>query len=171
MFKGPSSRLRLRELEDLFHTGIAGTLSDSELLERFVCCRDTMGEAAFSALVERHGPMVSRVCGEVLNDHHAAQDAVQATFLVLARQAGQNSQASVGLKLALRSRKPGVGAHPDGGIATTTVRNTILRTVFRRDSRHRKSRQTPIHISIFTPRSSTSRRNTDCRSCSATSKV
>ena len=87
MFKGSVARLRFRQLEDLFHTGIAGDLSDSELLDRFLRCRDQVGEAAFTALVERHGPMVFRVCKQALNDHHSAQDAVQATFLVLARQA------------------------------------------------------------------------------------
>ncbi len=88
MFKGSVSRLRFRQLEDLFHTGIAGDLSDSELLDRFLCCEDSVGEAAFAALVQRHGPMVFRVCRQALKNHHAAQDAVQATFLVLARQAG-----------------------------------------------------------------------------------
>ena len=88
MFKGSVSRLQSRQLEDLFHSGIAGDLSDSELLDRFLRCRDSVGEAAFTALVERHGPMVFRVCRQALNDHHSAQDAVQATFLVLARQAG-----------------------------------------------------------------------------------
>src|SRR5262249_28354539 len=49
-----------------------------------VSCRE---EAAFEALVERHGPMVLRACQRVLHDRHAAEDAFQATFLVLARKA------------------------------------------------------------------------------------
>lgn len=45
-------------------------------------------EAAFSAVVERHRPMVEAVARRVLGDHHAAEDVAQATFLVLARKAG-----------------------------------------------------------------------------------
>jgi RNA polymerase sigma factor (sigma-70 family) len=88
MLKRSVSRLSLRQLEDLFQTGIAGNVSDGELLDRFLRSGDPVGEAAFTALVERHGPMVFRVCRQALGDHHAAQDAAQATFLVLARHAG-----------------------------------------------------------------------------------
>jgi RNA polymerase sigma factor (sigma-70 family) len=59
-------------------------LTDAELLEAFVSRRDG---ASFEALVRRHGPMVLGVCGRVLRDPHDAEDAFQATFLVLVRRA------------------------------------------------------------------------------------
>jgi RNA polymerase sigma factor (sigma-70 family) len=60
-------------------------LSDAELLQRFVTCRD---ESAFAALMTRHGPMVFGVCRRVLHHVQDTEDAVQATFLVLVRKAG-----------------------------------------------------------------------------------
>ena len=77
-----------RHLDTLFRVGTVGGLTDAQLLERFTSRRDETSELAFAALVDRHGPMVLRVCRAVLRDGHEAHDAFQATFLVLVRRAG-----------------------------------------------------------------------------------
>ena len=76
------------QLRTLFNVGAIGALSDGQLLERFTTGRGEPRELAFAALVERHGPIVMRVCRSVLHDENAAEDAFQATFLALARKAG-----------------------------------------------------------------------------------
>jgi len=81
------STATLRDLDTLFRAGALGGLTDGQLLERFAR-GDAAGEAAFEALVGRHGAMVARVCRGTLDDDHEAQDAAQATFLILARRAG-----------------------------------------------------------------------------------
>src|SRR5437870_7987216 len=58
---------------------------DGELLTRYRRHRD---QEAFGSIVHRHGPMVLGVCRRVLRDVHAAEDAFQATFMVLAPKAG-----------------------------------------------------------------------------------
>jgi RNA polymerase sigma factor (sigma-70 family) len=70
------------------YAGSLAGVGDGQLLERFAVGRDAIAEIAFAALVRRHGPMVLRVCCQVAGDRHTAEDAFQATFLVLARRAG-----------------------------------------------------------------------------------
>ena len=79
----------LRRLCRLASLPLADEPADAVLLERFVGGRD---EAAFAALVSRHGPMVLRVCRRVLGHEQDAEDAFQATFLVLARNTGSIRQ-------------------------------------------------------------------------------
>jgi len=74
-------------IHTLFEAGTLGGLTDGQLLKRFAARHDRSCEAAFALLVQRHGPMVLRVCRSILADPHAAEDAFQATFLVLAQKA------------------------------------------------------------------------------------
>jgi RNA polymerase sigma factor (sigma-70 family) len=78
----------------LFDLGTTTGLSDAELLARFLERRDRAdrafwaAEAAFEAIVRRHGPMVLGVCRRYLDDPNDVEDAFQATFIVLFRRAG-----------------------------------------------------------------------------------
>jgi RNA polymerase sigma factor (sigma-70 family) len=76
-----------RLIEGLFGDGSAAGMADEQLLRRFASRRDPRAEYAFEVLVQRHGPMVLAVCRSALRDIHDAEDAFQATFLVLARKA------------------------------------------------------------------------------------
>jgi RNA polymerase sigma factor (sigma-70 family) len=73
-------------METLFNEGTFGSLTDGQLLERFAS-RQPGADAALEALVLRHGSAVLGVCRAVLDDSHDAEDAFQATFLVLIRKA------------------------------------------------------------------------------------
>jgi RNA polymerase sigma factor (sigma-70 family) len=70
----------------LTHLGVVANLSDAQLVDRFLG-RDGGAAEAFEALVVRHGPMVFDLCRNILRDTNDAQDAFQATFLVLACRA------------------------------------------------------------------------------------
>src|SRR5579884_2882305 len=74
----------LRHLRKLVAPSGLDALPDGQLLERFVAARD---EAAFAALVRRHGPLVLGVCRRLLRGRADAEDAFQATFIVLFRRA------------------------------------------------------------------------------------
>ena len=64
---------------------VANPSPDADLVARFALQRD---EAAFAALVDRHGAMVLGVARRVVGDSHLAEDVMQATFVMLARRAG-----------------------------------------------------------------------------------
>jgi RNA polymerase sigma factor (sigma-70 family) len=81
----PHLRTLLRHIHHLAGPCAAAELSDRDLLERFAVRRE---EAAFAALVQRHGPLVLNVCRRLLHQEQDAEDVFQATFLVLARKAG-----------------------------------------------------------------------------------
>ena len=106
------SDAEVRSLEILFNVGTSCGLSDVELLERFLASDHDIAELSFEGLVVRHGPMVLDVCRKILGDDHDAQDAFQATFLILATRARSIlKQKSVGswlhgvaLRVARRAR-------------------------------------------------------------------
>ena len=81
--RGPA----LRSISALMSAGTVGSLTDGQLLERFLTQDEDAAELAFATLVDRHGAMVLRVCRAVLRDAHDADDAFQATFLILALKA------------------------------------------------------------------------------------
>jgi RNA polymerase sigma factor (sigma-70 family) len=99
----------LRHIRHLIGADAAAGLSDAQLLDRFLARRD---EAAVEALVRRYGALVLSACRRVLHNAHAAEDAFQATFLVLLRKARSldrrkplgNWLYTVAHRLALRAR-------------------------------------------------------------------
>jgi RNA polymerase sigma factor (sigma-70 family) len=105
----------VRDLQLLFNAGAAGGASDGQLLARF--CRragDPEAEAAFAVLLARHGPMVLGVCRRALRDPNDADDAFQAVFLVLVRQAGSvRVEGSLGRWLYGVSRRVAARARAD----------------------------------------------------------
>jgi RNA polymerase sigma factor (sigma-70 family) len=99
----------LRHIRYLIGELPAARMTDGQLLERFRTYRD---EAAVEVLVRRYGPLVFGVCRRVLGNAHAAEDAFQATFLVLVRKASTLDRVrslgswlyTVAYRLALRAR-------------------------------------------------------------------
>ncbi len=121
-----SARENVRLLGRLFGAGSAVGLTDGELLERFALRRDDAAEAAFETLLARHGAMVLTTCRQVLGDSHAAEDAFQATFLVVVRRAG-----------SLRVRKPGSLGPWLHGVAYRIALKARQSTARRRAREHR----------------------------------
>jgi RNA polymerase sigma factor (sigma-70 family) len=100
--------------------------TDAHLLQQFLCQNDERAEAAFATLVERYGPIVHRVCFDVLGSWDEAQDAAQAVFLVLARKA--------------RSiRKPGSLGPWLHGVALRVARRARSEAAKRRAAERRKA--------------------------------
>jgi RNA polymerase sigma factor (sigma-70 family) len=87
MATGSMSPVSIDSLPTLCRLGVAGNLSDAQLLESFLGSDPESSAGCFRALVDRHGPMVLRVCRQVLDNPADADDAFQATFLVLLHQA------------------------------------------------------------------------------------
>ena len=108
-----------------------GQLADRQLLERFVTRRE---EEAFAALVRRHAAMVWSVCRRVLPCWHDAEDAFQATFLILARKAG-----SAGTRGSL------------GGWLHQVAYHTAVKARAQAASRQRHERQV-VDPAVSTPR-------------------
>ncbi len=76
-----------RLIRTLYNVGATREMTDGQLLERFATEASEVAELAFAALVERHQAMVWRICRAIVHDEHVAEDAFQATFLVLVRRA------------------------------------------------------------------------------------
>jgi RNA polymerase sigma factor (sigma-70 family) len=113
----------LRRLHQIAGRQAARDLSDGELLERF-CRRHE--EAAFAVIVQRHGPMVLGVCRRVLNDLQQAEDAFQATFLVLVRKAASiRKGASLGSWLYGVAQRIAVRARSQAARRRTLERRSI----------------------------------------------
>lgn len=112
--------LPIQHLCRLLASGPADAENDAQLLRRFVTGSD---ESAFAELLRRHGPMVMGVCRRVLKDCHDAEDAFQATFLVLVRK-GKSMQQwgslgnwlhTVAFRLSLRMESSKLRAEPIAG--------------------------------------------------------
>ncbi len=106
-----TKRVITRQIRTLFDVGAVGAVPDRGLLDQFARGGEA-AEAAFATLVERHGPMVLRICRGLLADGQLAEDAFQVTFLLLARRARSIRDADalagwlhrVARRVALRAR-------------------------------------------------------------------
>ena len=88
MMKRSRSLAFVRDLDVLYRAGTVGGLTDRELLAHFQGADRATAQRAFETLVGRYGPMVLGVCRRVLGDRNGAEDAFQATFLVLGVRPG-----------------------------------------------------------------------------------
>lgn len=124
------TRAARQQIETLFQVGTFAGAADGELLERFVEGSRSTASAAFTVLVQRHGPMVLDLCQRILRDTHEAEDAAQAAFLVLARRAR-----------AIR-RKDSVGSWLFG-VAVRVAQRARARAARRRYHEQRRAEMNP----------------------------
>lgn len=117
----------LSHLRSLADKQASAALPDHQLLEAF---RSQHSETAFAALLRRHGPMVWSVCRRVLGNHHDAEDAFQAVFLVFVRKA-----ASIRKQESVSSFLHGIAYH---------IADKLKRTEVRRAARERTQARPPF---------------------------
>jgi RNA polymerase sigma factor (sigma-70 family) len=137
---GGQGALILQRLRRLLGGRSGDDLGDGPLLERFRRQRD---EAAFTALVRRHGPLVLGVCRRVLRQEQDAEDCFQATFLVLARKAGSIRRAEalgpwlyeVAYRIALKARARAARQRTHERQAADMPRTDLGREELRRELR------------------------------------
>ena len=125
----------LRHLRQLVASPGLDALTDGQLLERFVAAQEA---AAFAALVRRHGPLVLGVCRRLLRGRADAEDAFQATFIVLFRRArslDRRGSLAGRLSPAAPGQRPGQ-AGPAAGTESGTGRHPGAPV--RRGSRNRR---------------------------------
>lgn len=130
----------LRQLRTLYNLGTIRDLTDGQLLERFATESHEVAELAFSALVERHEAMVWRVCLAIIRDEHEAEDAFQATFLVLLRKAR-----SLWVRDSL-----GPWLHQVACRTASCLRTTVIRR--RKHERRCAARDAARSVAVGTPR-------------------
>jgi RNA polymerase sigma factor (sigma-70 family) len=119
--------------QDRFPGGkVAEEPSDTEFLRRFAAGRD---EAAFEALVRRHGPMVEGVCRRILGNVHSAEDAFQAVFMVLVKKS-----ASI--------RRPELLSNWLYGVACRVARKAKISAI-RKESRERRAGKMPTQEQLL----------------------
>jgi RNA polymerase sigma factor (sigma-70 family) len=128
----------LRHIHSIASTHAIRDLSDGKLLERFVAGRD---ESTFAVLMQRHGPLVWRVCRSILHGEQDAEDAFQATFMILVRRAGAIRKGEsvgswlygVAYRVAMRARKNASTRAERARPAAAAAREQTLREVALRD--------------------------------------